>query len=195
MQQTGTRIRLLPLAGMVSLFLVSVLANAENSLSIKTNAAVITVSMPVGIKIGEPGPVEVMVQPTEGATAPKTVRARVGMPRHGHWIGEEGSHAFTPASLEFVADKCSEPATPVSGVMCLPEWFDSLFPMEGQYRIRVWLDYADGHTVTSAVDLDLESGKPIELVEYQTAATTASEGASHNSGHESHEAHDAKHKH
>ncbi|MDH3281994.1 MAG: hypothetical protein OEQ18_12830 [Gammaproteobacteria bacterium] len=195
MCQLEIRTKLLSLTATLSLFVVSAPALADHSVGIETEGAAITVSIPDDTKPGDLGPVRVVVEPVAGAQAPKTIRARVGMPGHGHWIGEEGALAFSAGTIEFAAGKCGDPPVPSAGVMCLPEWFDALFPMEGQYRIRVWLDYADGRTATSAVDFDLESRKPIKLVETQTAAVPHADGAQPHSEHGRHEAHGAEHKH
>ena len=49
------------------------------------------------------------------------------------------------------------------GALCLDHGFETLYPMAGTYRLRIWLVYEDGRTVKSGVDMDVESGKPLSL--------------------------------
>ncbi len=156
-------------------------ARAEHAVDLSVEGGLINVSLPSHVKVGVSVPVRVAVR--SESQDPVAVRARVGMPAHGHWIGAEGRRDFAPTDLEFVGEKCGSP--PVSaGVMCLPDWFDVLFPMEGHYRIRVWLDYDDGRTSTAAADVVLEPDRPIELVEFRQESKP-----------EPQEAHGGKHKH
>lgn len=165
MHQPAMRTRLCLLTSAATLHLASPPALAGASVDITTEAAAITLSIPNDTQPGESGPVGVFVRPNEGAQPPTAIRLRVGMPAHGHWIAEEGAQPFAPGRLEFSAAKCAAPPQSSSGIMCLPKWFDTLFPMDGRYRIRVWLDYPNGHTVTSAVDFDLADDKSIDLIE------------------------------
>ena len=81
--------------------------------------------------------------PAAGQPTPSTIRGRFGMPDHGHWVTEEEAHdAQSPAPLAFTGE----------------------FPMHGRYRFRIWIDYPDGRTVKTAIDLWLEPERAIEPV-------------------------------
>jgi thiol-disulfide isomerase/thioredoxin len=82
----------------------------------------------------------VSIRALETNPLPKTVRARLGMPGHGHWITEEETRAFNGEPLVF----------------------EGRYPMYGQYRFRVWMDFADG-TNNTAIDF-MVPGQPLEAV-------------------------------
>ena len=137
-------------------------AIAGNELTVALDEAQVIVGLPDSIKPGTTEPIVVTVQPAEGKPAPNSVRARVGMPTMGHWIGQEGLHELTGDTVQFTGERClegDEPERP--GVMCIEPYFEALFPMAGRYRIRVWLDYADGHKVDTAVDINVADGEPL----------------------------------
>lgn len=94
--------------------------------------AQVTVKFPADrFAVGDDKPFKVRVKPRAGQVAPKTVRARLGMPMMFHWITEEASRSFASGQeLEFPGE----------------------YPMYGIYRFRIWLDYADGREVKTAVD-------------------------------------------
>lgn len=68
---------------------------------------------------------------------PLAVRARLGMPEHGHWITEELRQPYAGAPLEFPGS----------------------FPMTGRYRLRLWIELAD-HEGKIAVDFAVP-GSPV----------------------------------
>lgn len=150
----------------VTMLIGSSLAFADYSLTTKVDGMEVTISLPEGVQTGESQAVSIKVNPAPDKPHPQTVRARVGMPAHGHWIADEGSHPFDANAMQFVADKC-EGKQKTNGIMCLPKWFDVLFPMEGKYRLRVWVDYPDGGTETSAVDFELAPNTPVTLREHK----------------------------
>ncbi len=81
------------------------------------------------VTVGKSSHLLVAVAPLAGGPAPVAVRARLGMPDHGHWVTEEVRQP--------VADE--------------PLRFETEFPMTGRYRFRIWLEFAGGET-TTAVD-------------------------------------------
>lgn len=108
--------------------------------------AKITIALPTDrIAVEDTLPLTIVVSPHAGHPAPMTIRARLGMPDHGHWVTEEQSYPFQDnTELEFQGE----------------------FPMHGLYRFRVWLDYADGE-VKTAVDFTVgsEAGLGAHVVE------------------------------
>ncbi len=94
--------------------------------------AQVTIKFPADrFAVGDDKPFKVIVTPRAGQLAPKTVRARLGMPMMFHWVTDEESRSFaTGRELEFPGQ----------------------YPMYGIYRFRIWLDYADGREAKTAVD-------------------------------------------
>jgi hypothetical protein len=82
------------------------------------------------LDVGDKAPFIVEVTPAAGQAQPATIRARFGMPDHGHWTSDEQAH-------EFNGDEIS---------------FEGEFSMPGVYRLRIWLNYADGTEKKTAVD-------------------------------------------
>ena len=110
-------------------------------LSAQLSTAQVTVTLPAAtISLEEHTPFMVRVAPVSGTEAPVRVRARLGMPMMFHWATEEEVREFSvDAPLEF----------------------PSAFPMYGHYRFRVWLDYADGRELKTAVDFTVAQDKPL----------------------------------
>ena len=104
--------------------------------------ATVRVRVPVeSVVLGAEAEFEVTVEPHDGRTPPTTVRGRLGMPDHGHWLtAEESKTVATTSTLSFSGE----------------------FPMYGLYRFRIWLDYEGGRTVKTAVDFDLQPQRQIE---------------------------------
>ena len=91
----------------------------------------VTVMFPAtSFAVGDQKPFKVMVTPGAGKDAPQTVRGRFGMPYMGHWVTDEQSQAYSSNGMEFMSN----------------------ISMNGVYRFRLWLDYADGHQTKAAVD-------------------------------------------
>lgn len=121
----------------LSLGVVAQAARAEDqSIHAKLPQATVTMNIPAAIQVGEKHELTVAVDPRDGQPSPTTVRARLGMPGHGHWITEESSHAYGSGTLSFPGE----------------------FPMPGKYRFRVWLDFPDGGQSRTAVDFQVAPG-------------------------------------
>ncbi|MEM7251151.1 MAG: hypothetical protein AAF493_07005 [Pseudomonadota bacterium] len=101
--------------------------------------AEVTFSIPKSVNVGDEHRLTVQVEPSEGRAAPTAVRARLGMPGHGHWITEESGHGYSAEPLGFPGS----------------------FPMAGRYRFRVWLDFADGTETRTAVDFHVSPAKAL----------------------------------
>jgi hypothetical protein len=86
-----------------------------------------------GLEVGQTTSFAVSVS-SEGAELPTAVRARLGMPDHGHWITEEQRQ-------EPVAED-------------VPMEVAGALPMPGLYRLRIWLEYPDRESKT-AVDFTI----------------------------------------
>ncbi len=112
--------------------------------------AVVKVALPANkIETGVNVPFTVSITPASGKPAPTRVRARLGMPMMGHWVTGEESHDFRP-ELAFDFREHLE--------------MGSAIPMHGLYRLRVWLDYADGREAKTAVDFRVMTGEPLDAV-------------------------------
>ena len=94
-------------------------------------------------------PFKVSITPASGKPAPVRVRARLGMPMMGHWVTGEESHDFQP-ELAFDFKEHLE--------------MGSAIPMNGLYRLRVWLDYADGQEAKTAIDFRVMTDEPLDAV-------------------------------
>jgi hypothetical protein len=92
------------------------------------------------LEVGDKAPFTVGVTPRPGQVAPAKVRGRFGMPDHGHWTSDEQAHEFNGDDLRF----------------------DGEFPMPGVYRLRIWLNYADGKEEKTAVDFTVAPGQALE---------------------------------
>ena len=139
---------------------------AEHQVTAELEQASITFKVPDAITEGTTHPLVVSIQPTANQPAPDKIRARIGMPGHGHWISQEGFHAFAAEDITFVGERCTDGKDAVvsdqPGIMCIDPWFDTLYPMSGRYRIRVWLNYADGNEATAAIDLNVVDGESLD---------------------------------
>lgn len=124
-----------------ALCIASVYAGGGHTLTAELAEAEVTVTLPGTIGVGDTVPLEVFVKPMAGQPEPNAVRARFGMPDHGHWVTEEVGHPFT-------------------GQNALS--FSGAFPMSGRYRFRIWLDYPDGHNAKTAVDFSVSSEKDLD---------------------------------
>jgi hypothetical protein len=69
------------------------------------------------------------------------------MPIMGHWVTGEETHAFQPELTFDFKDHLE---------------MDSVLPMNGWYRLRVWLDYADGREAKTAVDFRVMADEPLD---------------------------------
>ena len=58
------------------------------------------------------------------------------MPDMGHWVTEESGVDFSSDGHQFAGD----------------------FPHPGIYRLRIWIDYADGTTIKTAIDFTVATG-------------------------------------
>ena len=122
-------------------------------LSAELPEATVTIGLPAAqIDVGSNAAFKVSVAPGNGKPAPVRVRARLGMPMMGHWVTGEQTQKFAP-ELAFDFQDHLE--------------MDSSIPMYGLYRLRVWLDYADGHDAKTAVDFRVMTDEPLraEVVE------------------------------
>ena len=128
--------------GVISACLALEVAAVEIESSV--DGAAVLVDVPAeSIAVGAKARFGVTVTPAAGQPTPSTIRGRFGMPDHGHWVTEEEAHdAQSPAPLAFTGE----------------------FPMHGRYRFRIWIDYPDGRTVKTAIDLWLEPERAIEPV-------------------------------
>lgn len=154
------------LACLLGLLAYSEGAAADRSVTARLEAVAVTFILPDRIRMGDTPPIRISLEPAAGEPLPDAVRARVGMPDMGHWIGEQGTYRLDGAArAEFSAAACqggdADPG--VRGLMCLSD-FDSLFPMRGRYRLRVWLDYADGREIRTAIDFDVGRETLLELL-------------------------------
>lgn len=97
------------------------------------------------LEVGQSMDFEVSVAPLAGSSArPVAVRARLGMPDHGHWITDEKRQEVGDAPLVFAGE----------------------YPMTGKYRVRLWIELAEGD-VTTAVDFEVP-GTPLQPVVFTT---------------------------
>ena len=95
-----------------------------------TQASVKVTFPAANLEVGDKAPFIVGVSPAAGQKQPARIRARFGMPDHGHWTSDEQTHEFNGDDLSFEGE----------------------FPMPGVYRLRIWLNYADGTEKKTAVD-------------------------------------------
>jgi hypothetical protein len=110
--------------------------------------AVVKIALPADkIDAGTNVPFKVSVAPGSGNPVPVRIRARLGMPFMGHWVTGEEIHAFQP-ELTFDFKNHLE--------------MDNALPMNGWYRLRVWLDYADGREAKTAVDFRVMVDEPLD---------------------------------
>ena len=107
----------------------------QHVVAAKLAQATVTMSVPKSMSVGDAGTLHLRVAPVPGAMMPVRVRARLGMPNHGHWVSEEANYPFSTDELQF----------------------DAEIPMHGRYRFRVWLDFDGGDTVRTGVDFDLNA--------------------------------------
>ncbi|GEM_PF-2117025 len=83
------------------------------------------------LRVGQPMAFAIRVEPAGAEAArPMAIRARLGMPDHGHWITEETRKELDGGAASF----------------------DGEFPMSGKYRLRLWIELQGGEQVTTAVD-------------------------------------------
>ncbi|MDH3715030.1 MAG: hypothetical protein OET44_14450 [Gammaproteobacteria bacterium] len=117
-------------------------------LSAQLPDAAVKIALPADkIDSGTNVPFKVSVSPASGKPAPLRIRARLGMPFMGHWVTGEEIQAFQP-EVTFDFKNHLE--------------MDSALPMNGWYRLRVWLDYADGHEAKTAVDFRVMTDEPLD---------------------------------
>lgn len=125
----------------VTLSIPSGYAAGGHTLTAELAEAELIVTLPGTIGVGDTVSLEVSVKPAAGQPEPKAIRARLGMPNHGHWVTEEATHPFTAQDVRS---------------------FTGAFPMSGVYRFRIWLDYADGRDAKTAVDFTVSPEKQLD---------------------------------
>ena len=116
-------------------------AQAESHrITTEVSGARVSMEIPLTAYARNPATMVVRVEPTGDGAAPRRLRTRLGMPDHGHWVGDEQSHPEGEATIRH----------------------DGALPMDGRYRLRIWLDYPDGAVIRTGADFEL-SGEQVSV--------------------------------
>jgi hypothetical protein len=122
------------------LLLAGVAQAEQHALVTRVDGASVRMAIPMDGGVGSKPPLGIQVTPDASGTPPSKIRARLGMPDHGHWITEESSSPMKDTIVH-----------------------QGDLPMAGLYRLRVWLDYPDGRVVRTGADFlvdDLKTHVP-----------------------------------
>lgn len=134
------KMRTLPIALLLAITHYAATAGEPPVLTAELPEGTVTVMFPASsLAMGDQKPFKVMVKPEPGKDAPQKVRGRFGMPYMGHWVTDEQSQTFSTGGMEFMSN----------------------IAMNGIYRFRLWLDYADGHQAKVAVDFKVAADEPL----------------------------------
>ena len=126
----------------VLLSIISVSATAAPTEVLVANLQGVSIRIGVNaaeLTVGAESSFEVTLH-ADADAAPNMLRARLGMPDHGHWITEEKSYVVVPEQSYL---------------------FPAAVPMFGKYRFRIWMQFGDGHEEKTGIDILLLEGQPM----------------------------------